>query len=209
LNNIPSFEIDLAKAQNEAKENRSDYINYELEKNASKIEMKRAAANRHITGILSASYGLNQTGSNFSDVYDNPLNSQQVSFSFNMPLINWGKARYDYKSAQNAYESKQASVTNQEQNMDLDIISKVMEIKQLRSSLFISAKADTIAQKRYEVSKNRYLIGKIDITNLTIAQNEKDEALVNYVRKIQNFWIAYYQLRRITLYDFEKNQKIS
>jgi outer membrane protein TolC len=58
------------------------------------------------------------------------------------------------------------------------------------------------------MAKNRYLIGKIDITNLTIAQQEKDDALINYLQTLQQYWLAWYYLRRSTLFDFETANKI-
>ena len=72
----------------------------------------------------------------------------------------------------------------------------------------VSAKADTIAQKRYEVAKNRYFIGKIDNTNLNIAQTEKDLARNEYYRTLKDYWLSYHRLRRTTLYDFEKQESL-
>ncbi len=209
LGEIPNFEVDLLKAQVEARENRSDYVAMELSRLNAEMTVKQTNANRHISGNLNMSYGLNQTAPNAEAVYQNPLNSQQATVSFNIPILNWGKTNSDYKSALSNLESVTAFIQTQEQNLELDLLSKVQTLKQLKLNLVISSKADTIAQKRYEVTKNRYLIGKVDITNLTIAQNEKDQALISFARNLQDFWVAYYQLRRVTLYDFQANKKIS
>ena len=72
----------------------------------------------------------------------------------------------------------------------------------------MSAKADTVAQKRYEVAYNRYVISRITIDNLYIAQNEKDQAVSQYVTALRNYWLAYYRLRQTTLYDFERGAPI-
>jgi len=72
----------------------------------------------------------------------------------------------------------------------------------LRLQIEITKKADEVAQERYVVAQNRYLIGKIDITNLNIALNEKDTAKRSYLEALKSFWTAYYDLRRLTLYDF-------
>lgn len=52
------------------------------------------------------------------------------------------------------------------------------------------------------MARNRYTIGRIDISNLYIAQVEKDQALENYVAALRGYWDAFYRIRRITLYDF-------
>jgi outer membrane protein TolC len=66
----------------------------------------------------------------------------------------------------------------------------------------IAAKADTIAQLRYDVTKQRFLIGKIDVLDLNVAQTEKDVAKRGYVSALRNYWNYFYTLRQITLYDF-------
>jgi outer membrane protein len=66
----------------------------------------------------------------------------------------------------------------------------------LKDQLKITRKSDEVAQKRYDISKNSYLIGKIDITNLNIALQEKDKAKRDYVKSLNDFWVAYYTLRK-------------
>ncbi len=77
-----------------------------------------------------------------------------------------------------------------------------MKSQQLQQQVGIAAKADTVATRRFEVAKNRYLIGKIDITDLFDAQREKDAARQAYIETMQQFWQSYFNLRRLTLYDF-------
>jgi len=43
---------------------------------------------------------------------------------------------------------------------------------------------------------------EIGVSDLYIAQNEKDQALESYVQALRSFWANYYRLRRVTLYDF-------
>ena len=75
----------------------------------------------------------------------------------------------------------------------------------LKEQVVISQKADEIADKRYDIAKNRYLIGKISITDLNLALRDKDEAKGAYIASLRSFWQAYYNLRYLTLYDFEEN----
>jgi len=72
----------------------------------------------------------------------------------------------------------------------------------------ISAKADTVAQKQYEVAYNRFVIGRITIDILFRAQSDKDAALNAYMQSLRGYWLAYYRLRRLTLYDFATNEPI-
>ena len=38
---------------------------------------------------------------------------------------------------------------------------------------------------------------------MPLALTQKDEAKRTYIASLRNFWTAYYNLRRLTLYDFE------
>ena len=41
-----------------------------------------------------------------------------------------------------------------------------------------------------------------------LAQNEKDQALNQFVQALRGYWQAYYRLRRLTLFDFASGQAI-
>jgi hypothetical protein len=40
------------------------------------------------------------------------------------------------------------------------------------------------------------------------AQNEKDRSHIDFIQALQKNWQKYYELRRITLFDFLENRKI-
>lgn len=112
------------------------------------------------------------------------------------------------KAAEANLEAQQQQNLNNQYNLEQEVFAAALQMNQLKSSLIISAKADTIAQKRYEVARNRYRIGTVDITNLLIAQNEKDQALITYVNTLRDYWVSYFRIRRLTLFDFEKGKKL-
>jgi outer membrane protein TolC len=82
-------------------------------------------------------------------------------------------------------------------------------VQQAQRNVLISAKADTVAGKQFEVARNRYTIGKITNDALYLAQGEKDAAVLAYVQALRNYWTAYYHLRRVTLYDFVAKREMA
>ena len=98
------------------------------------------------------------------------------------------------------------TIAQDEVNFEQAIVVQVSQFDVLLSQIEITKKSDQVAQERYMVSQNRYLIGKIDITNLNIALTEKDTAKRSYLNALRSFWISYYELRRLTLYDFSNRQ---
>jgi len=202
------LDVDVAKAIQEAKDNSSFILQNKLDINNALMNMRESGRNRFIGGEVAASFGLNQTAPTLGGAYTDLRNFQTANLSFFLPIYNFGRAQSEYRMNKAMYESVVAETELAVMNMEIDIKQRVLELKQLESAVIISAKANDIAARRYDVSKNRFLIGKIDITNLTIAQNEKDIALISYIRTLRDYWVAFYQLRRATLYDFEQNEKL-
>jgi len=89
-----------------------------------------------------------------------------------------------------------------------NIFLQVMQFNLQDDQVAIAFKADTIANLRYEVSKQRFLIGKIDVLDLNVALEEKDVARRGYVQALRNYWDYYYNLRGLTLYDWQKDVKL-
>ena len=68
-----------------------------------------------------------------------------------------------------------------------------------------SAKADTIAQMGFDVTMRRFKIGKLDVTKLNLARNDLENAKRAYINSLRKYWLSYYQIRELALFDFEKN----
>ena len=209
VTDAPVFAVDTKRAVEEAKHNRSDIIGFDLQENAAKMQVRQSQSNAFASGNINLSYGLNQTAMTLSGAYQNPLDFQQVNIGYSLPLFGFGKNKHDIASSKANLESTQAQVAFQKKSFELDVENTVNQFLQLQTALVISAKSDTIAQKRYDVARNRYMLGKIGITDLGLAQEAKDNAVVDYVKMLQQYWQSYYMLRRMTLFDFEKNQAIN
>ena len=58
------------------------------------------------------------------------------------------------------------------------------------------------------MSKERYLSGKIGFLDYSVAQNEKDRSQIDYISVLQKIWTKYYEIRKLTLFDFVENKKV-
>jgi outer membrane protein TolC len=205
---IKSITIDINRAVTEARENSSIIVQNQIDLQQNLINMKQSSRARYPDGTITATFGLNQTANTIGGAYTNPLNSQTATINFNIPIYQFGNAQANYKLNKAYYDASVARAEYLTKNLGIDVQQSVLEYKTYEESVINAKKGYEIALKRYDVSKNRFLIGKIDITNLTIAQEEKDNALTNYIITLRNYWVAYYSLRKITLFDFETNEKL-
>jgi len=205
----PEIKLDVMKAQELARENNSRSLQFQLSEIQANQEYERAKKESGFTASIQASYGLNQVAEDFDKLYENPANRQFFTVGFQIPIFNWGKQVAEIKSARNVQQETANTIEYQRLQFELDVRSTVREFGLLKQQVDLAAVSNDIGERRYDVSKNRYLIGKIDITNLFIAQNEKDSARRNYIQALRNYWTGFYNLRRLTLYDFKKDEPIT
>jgi outer membrane protein TolC len=202
---IPPLTVTADAALQRAKDNRADFIAFERRKIEADREVAEARGQRFQIN-LSASYGLNNSGAELDQVYNEPLSQQRINVGFNVPVLDWGRNRARMRTAMANQKLNDYVIAQDEIIFEQEIVTNVAQFEVLLSQIEITKKSDEVAQERYVVSQNRYLIGKIDITNLNIALNEKDAAKRSYVGALRSFWNSYFGLRRLTLYDFSNNQ---
>ena len=202
---IPQFSVDENEALSHAKETRSAFVAFQRRKYEAEAAVAEAKGQRY-QASLTASYGLNNIGNNLSEIYENPARQQAANLSLNIPLVDWGRRKALMKTA---YANKKLTdyiIEQDEVNFEQQILTQVRQFEMLRLQIEITKKSDEVALARYNVAQNRYLIGKTDILNLSTALREKDEAKRSYVQALKSFWTSYYDLRRLTLYDFIDNK---
>jgi outer membrane protein TolC len=198
---IPAVVVTEEQALGHAQETRAEYIGFERRKIEADAGVAQAKGNRYTIGF-SGGFGLNSVGADLNDLYQNPARQQYVTLNFDIPLLDWGRRK---SMMQQAYANKRLTdylIAQQEITFEQEVITKVRQFEMLKLQIEISKKADEVAFERYNVAQNRYLIGKIDITNLNIALTEKDDAKRSYIEALKSFWIEYYNLRGLTLYDY-------
>lgn len=201
------IQVEAALAQ--ARQNRSDILALERQQLEAESQVSQARSESRFNANLFAVYGLTQTADNFSDVYVDPLDQQQLRIGIQIPILDWGVGRGRVRMAESNRELVNTNVQQAMIDFEQEVFLRVMEFNMLDRQLMIASKADTIADKRYEVSRQRYLIGRIDILELNIALEEKDRAKQRYLAALRNYWRGFYEMRRLTLYDFKEDGPIT
>jgi outer membrane protein TolC len=198
---IPQFIVTVEEALEYARQNRADFIGFQRRRLQGEESVAQARGRRFQVDARAA-FGLNNNGLVLHDVYRNPTEQQQFNLAFSIPVLDWGRNKAMMRTALANKKLIDFQIAQEEVNFEQGIMTQVRQFEMLRLQLEITKKSDEVAAERYNVSQNRYLIGKIDITNLNIALNEKDDAKRRYIQALRDFWVAYYNLRMLTLYDF-------
>lgn len=206
---VPAIEPDTARAVAEALRNRATVSNAELQDVQARRRITEARLARGVGATVQASYGYNATAPEARLAYQNLLEARQLTLSVEVPLWQWGARSEDVAAARADRERITSLSESTLEQTAHDAHFAALGLSQARRNVALTAKSDTVATKRFEVAYNRYVIGRIAIDNLYVAQTEKDEALTQFVRALRGYWLAYYRLRLATLYDFEAERAIS
>lgn len=204
------FDVPVSKAVEEAKLNTSTSLEFTQRLLEAASQLNMARMNGRFDMNIYASFGLSQTSHTLQEAYRNPLNQERVSMGITVPLLDWGRAKGGIKMAESNQELVKTSVQQDKIDFEQNIYLKVMQFAMQKKQLAIAAKSDTVAQLRYEITHKRYMIGKVnDVLELNNAQIDNDNAKLNYFNTLKKYWINYYELRKLTLYDFQKNIPIT
>jgi outer membrane protein TolC len=201
--------LDVEEALQKAISNSSMALSFQRRMIEAKSNLNRSKMEGRFDATLYASFGLTATGDKVYDAYHHASDQQQVRLGLSVPLYDWGVARGKIKMAESNLELTQTQVEQDELDWMQDISVKVARFNMQQQQIVIAAKSDTIAQKSYTLTQLRYMAGKevtfLDINN---AQIQSDNALKNYFNVMMNYWRSYYELRRLTLFDWERRQEL-
>ena len=205
---MPTFNIDPERALAYAKENRSENLTFQRRLLEAEERVARSRGESGPNLNLAVEFGLSQTANQFSDAYRDPLDNERVRLSLFMPIADWGKAKSRLEVAKSLESLEQLQVSQEQIQFEQNVLIKVQQFDLLRKQVELALRTYQVAEKRLDISRKRYRIGKIGVTDLNIAIGEEATARRGYVNSLRNFWLAYYELRRLTLYDWENNQPL-
>lgn len=205
---VPNFEIPLADALRMAFENSPEPDTYERMKLQSRSNLAYAKANAGLKADLYVQFGLSQTGNKFADSYRNPMNQQYASIGISLPILDWGRGKGQVRVAKSNMDLVNTQAEQGMKDFELNVARMVRQFNLQNQYVEVAAKTDRTADRRYEVAKRLYILGKSTILDLNAAITEKDAARRSYISALKSYWSLYYGLRSMTGYDFEKSQKI-
>ncbi|MEM7375096.1 MAG: TolC family protein [Bacteroidota bacterium] len=157
---------------------------------------------------LYASFGFARGSEVLNDIYLSPQSEQGVFMQVSIPLLDWGRGKAERRQAELDLAFVNRSVQQEQQAFEASVRQWVVHCNQMQDIMRLAKETQDIAQKRFDISKDRYLLGDISITELTLSLQAKDRARRSYMFALREYWQAWHQLRLLTLYDFEQDNNI-
>jgi len=201
--------ISVNEALAHAQINNPDFLEYQQELAEAEREVERTRKSSAFDASISASIGFNQVADNFSDAYRKPLQQDVVSVGLTIPLVDWGVKKGRANMAKNRMNETKISIQQKELSLEQDIIMTVNDFNIQQNLIKSAEEALEIASLAYETTKQRFIIGKADLSMLNLTLNNKNSAQQSYIGALRDYWLSYYKLRKLTLYDFIEGASLS
>lgn len=203
------IDIPADRAMALARENNPTYLEQRQNVLEAEREVDRTKKESRFNASFNASVGFNQVADNISAAYRNMLQQDLVSFSVSVPLVDWGVRKGKYNMARNNLNVVKIAARQEEISLEEDVMMTVSDFSVQQDMIASAEEALDLAELAYDQTRRRFIIGKADINSLTLALNRQQEAQKNYIQALQNYWLNYYKIRKLTLHDFESGMSLS
>lgn len=203
--NVPKLKVDVDKAMQHARENNPQMFSMQQLILEAQQNLAQVQSNSRFTANLMAQYGLTQQGSDLAAAYTKPLQSQQLNIGVTVPILDWGMRKGQVKMAKSSLDVTTVSVEQQKIDFEQQVFLDIMQFNMQDEQLILAAKTDTISRTRYDITKQKFMLGSLDVLKLNDALAQKDRAITNYMSALRTYWNYFYNVRKTTLWDFEKN----
>ena len=205
----PALAVVPADALGQARQHRAATLAFQRRQLQAARDVAQARGTTGFLATLTANLGYVNQAPYLLDSYQALQNQQQVSLAFSLPLVDWGRRRATVRTAELARDQTQAIVTQDERSFEQIVLTQAAQVPALAGQARLAARADTLAQRRYAITRATYEAGRLSLTDLTLASAAKDLARRSYILALRAGWVAYYRLRGLTLFDFETQQPLA
>jgi len=206
--NISVFLIDDSLAIEKALENSQRSVEFKRSILEAKQEVEQAKRESGLNANLFLSYGTTNVAGELPYIYDNPQTMKSLNFGLTVPILDWGRAKAKRKTAEANMQMVEYAVHQEEINFREEIITEIEYFRMLKNLIEYTQIADQTAAERFEIASLRYLAEDISLTEYNIALEEKDRAKQDYITALRDYWLTYYSIRILTLYDFDNKRQL-
>ncbi len=158
---------------------------------------------------LNLSYGLNQGGNSFNDIFQKPQNRQSGSFSFSIPILNWGSAKGNLIIKQRNKETielmNQQNIESFEEELAMKVIDFNLQTRVVNSSLT----AENLSTKLYKLRMQQFTLGRCSLMELNNAHINLLRAKNNWIDSLYKYWAYYYELQKTVMHNLITKQELT
>lgn len=214
--------IDVDRAVAFALQNRTEVREAEIDKRLREISIRRTQGRSQFRADVSAFYDLSGVSdptlpigtntfdlleSSWNDLRDRPRN-RGVTLNFSMPLWDSGVNRAEVAAARARLQQSELALANERVTVEREVKDVVSRVLEAQNRLDVLARSQQVAERSYEISLARFDNGDIAAQQLALDRDRLTQARSTYLDAYIDYQTALADLKRKTLYDFERNRSL-
>ena len=211
--------IDPEKAVELALKNRLEVREQEIQIELQKLSIKQQKANSMIRGSVNAYFekaGINQQSDigflkSIENSYQNLIvrdASYGVGLTVTIPILDWGQNKAMVRAAESRLTQFNYRKEEVEREIETEVKNLIASISSNLKRLQLLEKNVVVAEKSFEITRQRYSDGDIDSQNLALERNRLNNAYTSHLRAYINYQLSLADLTRKTFYDFQAQQEV-
>ncbi len=157
--------------------------------------------------MASATYGSTLKHS-ATDFMDRPIN-YGVGVTLSVPLLDWGENKARVRAAEARQRQNFLEKEQLERTIETETRNSVAQLNNNLKRLQLLEKNVAIAEKSFAITLQRFTDGDIDSQTLALERNRLNSAYRNHLSAYLAYQLSLADIKRKTLYDFEKGEEIN
>lgn len=198
---IPSNEISVEEAIEMAMENNPLILELREQELIAQRNVEETNKSGRFSAQISASLGFNQVANTLPAAYQRPLQQNMVSVNFTIPIVDWGVNKGKLTVAHENLKVTQATNNQKKKSFVQAVEISVKELNLSRNQIRVAFEAKNIAADAFGIAKELFILGKTDLNSVNTATAAYMEAQNGYVQALRNYWVSYYKVKKLTLWE--------
>lgn len=155
-----------------------------------------------------AGFGFVRNDAELAPIYNDPQNERILSVNLSLPILDWGQRKALTKSAASARGLAEEVARRTELDLGTELVQLLDQLQTVQQELQLATEIKDLANERFAISKESYELGAIPLSQLSLAQQIRDQNTRAYAQTLRAYWFTYAQLARLTLWDFINNKPL-
>lgn len=222
LNNELNYQIvvvDPEKAILMALKNRLEVREQEIQIELQRLSIKQQKSNGMIKGSIDAYFekaGMDQQTdisffSSIKNSYRNLIDrnsSYGVGLTITIPILDWGENRALVRASESRLKQYNYRKEEVEREIETEVKNLIASINSNLKRLQVLEKNVLVAEKSFEITRQRFSDGDIDSQGLALERNRLNNAYTSHLRAYINYQLSLADLMRKTFYDFRNQMEV-
>ncbi|MCD6440571.1 MAG: TolC family protein [Candidatus Marinimicrobia bacterium] len=213
-------EVDEQFAVELGLKNRLEIREQEINTELAEINVRRQKLEGQITGSITAYYDFIGVGESERDILLSTTfrdaaqelktrpGNKGIALDITIPIWDWGVNRAQVNAARASLCKARYTLDNEKVSVERDIRDTVNKLKSSLKRLQLLEKNVVVAEKSFEISKQRFANGDINSQSMALDRNRLSQARISRLEAYISYKLLLSDLTRKTFYDFEQDRPI-